>query len=426
MNFNNENGYTLVTVLLVVLLLTILGGAYILSMNFEVRESYRHDHRVQTYYLARSGVEAASDWLINNQNEFLKVVEGEIVSKENTETILISGNFEKLKMNNSGGNPDDISVKIDFLNEEGTPINNESEKVGEIQIQGKGFFRGQEETVTLTLNPVGPFDNAVYSNAPIDATKREPTIIGDVQSSGSIEGDEDNITGEIKPNAPLDYELPDFPQCLPDEGNLQVSGDIEILGNASFDRIRITGGKTLTVRINEEDEDGELIGGTSCLCGNENDCSDHFDDPYVNQIMVNELTGLGTLDTICSCDISNDFCEECALILYITGDSELQTPSGGNQVPIFVFLADNVTLTLRAGSKFNGYIYGPTATVAMASVGPDQEEPDIYGAIIVDELQRNSEQADFDGLIMFAKHDNLLRKIDLSTLYNKLQRGIWK
>jgi len=59
----NNNGYTLITVLLLILLLTILGGAYIFVMNFEVSQSYQHDSRVQAYYYARSGAEVGYHWL---------------------------------------------------------------------------------------------------------------------------------------------------------------------------------------------------------------------------------------------------------------------------------------------------------------------------------------------------------------------------
>lgn len=402
MKVNNEKGYTLVTVLLVVLLLTILGGAYILAMNFEVRESYRHDNRVQAYYLARSGAETASDWLIENQNNFLKVDNGKVVVKE-------SSNGEPFELENLNAhfssqerNIPLVTVDIDFR---------EVTSKEEIIIKSIGNYGGAEETVILVMKPVGPFDNAVYTNSPIDATKRKPTIKGDVQSGGEIEGTDENIDGTIKPNSPLEYDLPEFPNDLPPKLNLQVSNDEDLFGNGEYNQIKITAGKTLTINTGSDD---------SLETGN------YSEDSSVTEIMVETLTGLGTLDTICQCENADDFCDDCAVILYITGDSELQTPSGGNQVPIFVYLADGVTLTLRAGSKFNGYIYGPGATIAMASVGPDQEEPDIFGAIIVNELQRNSNQADFDGLIEFGEHPNLLKKVDLSLHYNKLTRGLWK
>lgn len=65
LSIKNEQGYTLISVLLVVLLLTILGGAYFFAMNFEVHQSFRHDDRIQAYYFARSGAEAGFFWLEN-------------------------------------------------------------------------------------------------------------------------------------------------------------------------------------------------------------------------------------------------------------------------------------------------------------------------------------------------------------------------
>lgn len=67
---NQEGGYVFLAVLVVILLLSLLGGAYVLATNFELRQSQRHSDSKQAYYHARSGVEITVNALMKNADTF--------------------------------------------------------------------------------------------------------------------------------------------------------------------------------------------------------------------------------------------------------------------------------------------------------------------------------------------------------------------
>lgn len=65
----NNQGYVLVSILLVVVLLTILGGAYAVTTLFEIRSSTAYGHRMQAYYYAKSGLELGYKYLLALDDE---------------------------------------------------------------------------------------------------------------------------------------------------------------------------------------------------------------------------------------------------------------------------------------------------------------------------------------------------------------------
>lgn len=66
MRLQNDQGYILVTVLLLVLILAVLGAAFVVATNFEGQSSFLHSDKIQAYYLARSGAETAFQYVIDN------------------------------------------------------------------------------------------------------------------------------------------------------------------------------------------------------------------------------------------------------------------------------------------------------------------------------------------------------------------------
>ncbi len=59
---SKENGYALVLVMVVMLVLFMLGTALIGVSTSHVREAVKQQERVQAYYLAYSGANAVAEW----------------------------------------------------------------------------------------------------------------------------------------------------------------------------------------------------------------------------------------------------------------------------------------------------------------------------------------------------------------------------
>lgn len=405
MNINNEKGYTLVTVLLVVLLLTILGGAYILAMNYEVRQSFSHDHRVKAYYYARTGAEAASKYLIMNRNSYFDFVEGEITFDE--QTITISGDLENgLESDNPTKN--DIEVKINFKPDQ----NNKR-----VEIESTGNYQKARETTTVVFRALDIFDKAVYSYTDIDATLEsnwaEFKIDGSVETAGVVFGKE-NISGDSDEGVYRDYEEPNFPegyeywdtggnfQTNPNQDNTIGSNEIQ---ESYYQEIRAN--QELTIQV--KPKSGE----------NEND--------GIKRLVVDRLysAGMTPINAVCLCPPAEDDDEPClcdgVVHLYVTEHAEINTPDGGNEIPILIFLKEGATLKLAGNSAFKGFIYGPSATVEMRS-----NYTNIEGAMIVGELKKNEEAYDFHGAITYKRYPELMESFDFRDLFNYLVLRYWK
>lgn len=445
MNIKNERGYTLVTVLLVIMLLTVLGGAYILAMNFEVRESYRHDNRVQAYYYSRSGVEAASEWLITNQSDYFKLgPAGNIMLKDGhpenigtdpeTGSKIIEFDLTNGLDINSTNNQDFVRATIWLEEETYQEGQVEEEVLTEIRIESTGRFREAIETSILVMNKFyetgesGAFDNAVYANADVIATANAAYIKGNVRSGGRIEG---NIDPEstITPDSYLFYESPNehFYNLLDDaedRGSINA-GNQDVFEPHPDDLTSFEGGDALYYDSITTQPKGSLTWQFNC----------NEEGPLV--ILVDEIDSKGIIDVEC---LSGENCssggedDNCFAVMFIMNDSTLQTPKSGNSVPLFIFLADDVNLTLIAGSTFNGYIYGPNASVSMISdagshVGDN--EGDIDGAIIVNELRRHGSEERFMGEIYyenfpaFNKYFEETLKLGFYEIVG-IRRGTWK
>lgn len=63
MRIREEKGAALFIVLIVVMILMVLSTVFVFTMAAEGKQAAVHDHSVQAYYLARSGVDVARGWL---------------------------------------------------------------------------------------------------------------------------------------------------------------------------------------------------------------------------------------------------------------------------------------------------------------------------------------------------------------------------
>lgn len=130
----NESGYVLVSVLLLVIILSILGGAYIFASNFEVRSSAQRSAGIQAYYFARSGVE----YLLASQN-----FEG---------THYLDSNLNPVEEHEKGD--DWVEIEVQTLPE------------GRRRIRSTGMFRSAEKTTSIIIQidtSSNPFTNALFA-----------------------------------------------------------------------------------------------------------------------------------------------------------------------------------------------------------------------------------------------------------------------
>ncbi|OEF98332.1 hypothetical protein BHF68_01235 [Desulfuribacillus alkaliarsenatis] len=68
-NIKNQRGIALPLVVMVMISLLIVGGAFATYTYSEINQTTREDHNLQAYYLARSGVELALDLMRNSEYE---------------------------------------------------------------------------------------------------------------------------------------------------------------------------------------------------------------------------------------------------------------------------------------------------------------------------------------------------------------------
>lgn len=161
----DNKGYILVTVLLVIIILVSLGATFVFSTNFEVRNSLRYSQRLQAYYYARSGAEAARTWL---EEEGFFSSEGSL----SVNPLKFAGDLNKgLKQVEDFTEQDMIQVKI-------TELSQGSIKVESIGITVTGTLINKE-TVILNFEAAealaSPFNQAIFA-ATGSGNSQDPAI----------------------------------------------------------------------------------------------------------------------------------------------------------------------------------------------------------------------------------------------------------
>ena len=146
MLLREEKGSAIFVVLIAFMVLTVLGSVIVFAANTEGRQSVRQSDKKQAYYYARSGAEAASEWLING---------GSVDEKA-----YVYGDFLDLEVDSdNNGSGEDIDVSIE-------------ENADKVIITSTGRYNEAEEKVILEFERAagdgGPFiglctDNKVWS-----------------------------------------------------------------------------------------------------------------------------------------------------------------------------------------------------------------------------------------------------------------------
>ncbi len=223
---SKENGYALVLVLVVMLILFMLGTVLVGVSTSQVREAVKQQERVQAYYLAYSGANAVAEWITSDSSN--TVPEG-----PSAPVTIGAGSFVVGVVASNSGNT--------------------------LTITSQGTVDGYTETVVVTLTrqtggsggfPL-PTDMAVFSNTTINMSNG--TIVGPIgtnatNSSAILLTGDPSITGDVwvgpgasadivdKPHwvdlsqpqdldKPRNYEMPDFPEYPDTPTNISLYPD---------------------------------------------------------------------------------------------------------------------------------------------------------------------------------------------------------
>ncbi|MFW6025243.1 MAG: hypothetical protein ACOCRX_02765 [Candidatus Woesearchaeota archaeon] len=163
--FNNEEGYVLVTALIVILVIMILGFAYVNMALSQTQQAERHNDQKQAYYYARSGSEKALVRLANGLED-----------AKNNDNNLDMNYFDSFSWNLKNENTndihknDEINVNINLVNKDGV---NDIEKIQDIK-EIKINSIGKKDNITINksaniklippkndfnIPPVGEYDD---------------------------------------------------------------------------------------------------------------------------------------------------------------------------------------------------------------------------------------------------------------------------
>ncbi len=151
----SDDGSALIATLVIMMVLVVLGGALAQYVLLDSRQTVREERDMQAYYLARSGADAAAEWIVQNPD-----LVHEIIGKTSEPVKLGEGHF----------------------------VVNVAETGGSIRIDSTGNMGKYEQTVVLVLDPKESelaFDMAVFA-ALEEGSSKEPAI--ELEGSSRIIG----------------------------------------------------------------------------------------------------------------------------------------------------------------------------------------------------------------------------------------------
>lgn len=312
-----EDGMVLVLVLLIIVLLFSLGSVLLNISLFDFRQAVNEKKHLQAYYLARSGAEIIAEAIINNQINAANLIDKTISPVNDFE----EGSFE---------------VQISQANDA-------------LVIKSTGKVDGVKEKTTLRLNKTSLdtlFNRALFSNNDLNLSHIHAVInSGTVESKGEIIDPDNKLEEDEKIEHSMRVFLPPrFPDIDDPGGQIKsTKNPVEIIFDSFYESIKIQ-------------PNGELIINTT---GRDN-----------ISIVVDTLDIKGKLTIKGDGDV----------FIFVNKSVDIQTPHAYTN-KLVIFLNNDVTLRINANGTFNGYIYGPEATVWMNS-----RWTVFNGAIIADKI----------------------------------------
>lgn len=355
----SEKGIAMPLVLIVLLVLTLLGGALWNYSMSEMNQSVREEKRTRAYYVARAGAESAARDIMNDPSPLalIPVIGDHMISDKTTFRI-------------GAEDVGDLEVELKRVTD------------NSVEIKGTGDVDGIIQSVSIVLETQEKFDGVVYSLGNLDFHSGV-TLTGDLVSGGII-NPPNNFNGTVKENTEIKFPPPVF-RAVPTYSN------------------------TLTV----ENDQTEIILFNSDIANNEGQAGP-YQKIYIGHsatLLIDAAAGPVTLETKIF-DMHNnakvlEFAtregDDLTLIvdeidlkrikvtgngtayIYVRSIINVQTKHADVDIAddalLIVYLDNGCIMEMQANSYFEGLVYGPEAVVEIGG------NADFTGAMIVEQLK---------------------------------------
>ena len=326
----NRKGMALPIVIMVLLVVTIVGFTILAVALGEARQVAYQDKHMQAYYLAKSGADVVSNFILEHPKptDINPLVNA---GKSDANSEMSNGTFE-------------VEVKT-------------VGSINQLVVESKGTVHDVDATLKLYIRKLdlnAMLDKAIYSNRALDI-KNMIVTEGDIQS-----GEDIKYTPPGSHNEFLETAYPYSPRTMELDWGPATSGLTQL---ASLPADRIING--------------------SCILPETVDLGigDNLTFKTNNTDMVVVANNLSIKDSIIIQGTGTVF-------LYVENNMTVQTNGDINTAPanqFFVFLKDGSSLNIQAGKILNGYIIGPQATVYVQS-----DQTQVNGAIYADVVLKNT------------------------------------
>jgi Tfp pilus assembly protein PilX len=323
----SDGGAALGITIMILLVLSILGISFISIGYAESRNVIYQDKSMQAFYLARSGADAVSSWIVKNPGQAASL-DGKVADSQ--------GQFPNGKV--------EMQVNHDALNKA-------------IIVNAEGKVANAEKNVKVKLKQQSAntmVDKAIYCTSNLDISGMK--VMGDVQSAGDIQistNGSNKFEGKYTAHSPRYYALAPFPILTPHSPSIidVKNTNYTISGTGYyFQSITVKNG-TITFRPTGS----------------------------VMKIVADDIT----IDSDLNIDESVGRVE-----LYIN-NSLTVTNKGviNNTEPhnLIIYLKDGSNFYMQANKTLNAYVIGPEATMQIQS-----NHSTTNGALITNILQKNA------------------------------------
>jgi hypothetical protein len=321
---SNQKGMALAMVLIVMVVLSLLGVVILQICVAESNFTARDNKSKQAYYLAKSGVEATTAWMLDNSNNGAL-----LVGKTSDETELrsdINGTF-KVKVDGDLASPELLIIgtgTVDGISASAAMILKKA-VTGSAPVFEYDLYA---ENIVL-LNGHATIEGDIGAGVEV-VDHGHPTIIGDPPAEGVI----------------LDLPPPIFPADPSTASSITYNS-----GNVTY---------------NFEDQpfifkELNLQSGNPILTVNTGSDPDNEVNLVVEKLYLRsgtlKITGAGKLNIFVTMEA--DF----------NTDTNYNDPLPSDPKQLMVYLAETATANVNGNRKFNGLIYGPGATVTLGGNG---------------------------------------------------------
>jgi len=344
----NESGAALITTLLVLLILGILGTVIFFAAQTEARRSIRHSDKVEAYYLARSGVESASEKVMQSDDlEQYYLDEGDTVSFNNVKDVL----------NNTFDVPGGSIKEVYALG---------TEELGPIIIIATASVNDVEETVKLKLNPVGLVGSNIFDYAVFALGDSEVDLEDGNLSLGQLEIESKKIkAGTNYHNIEAGrYDLDAYPDDFITNARIDRNEDLPELDLDRWDEEGDDDDYPLEIISDPMTESGYYESIETNNLEFTFDTTEE-DDLYVRTPMV-DLGGNGSINVVGE-GVLHLLVEEKFIL---SGTSTIRTDEDTDVIVYVLEDADiDIQVTLDGGPSLDAFLYAPDSKVELRGGG---------------------------------------------------------